>query len=949
MYREKSGDGSLWDRAIERYRDELSNSDDYATITEVNSLDDLVDYAKTLEPYLPKEKAALTSIRRLKPTLKFVDDFAAILAVSFGADTKITALVWGSIRLMLTLASSAGDTLKDVLDMLEELSLTLPRFKNYETSLALTPPLENALIDVYTEVICFYARCIHFFRAHPHALLQRDAWKDFRTDFTRTERRIKRLSSTVETEAEAIRMKHDMGKYGDVLELMESLRETNLKDDGKVDSGAICHHIPSDLSPRFWGREDALNEIEKVLEPGTRPHSLRVFTLSGIGGVGKTQIARQYVSRHRNQYPTIMWIGADNVINIGQSFRDVAKKIGLIQSEQEMQDTAAATLKVKNWLAETSHAWLFVFDNADDIAVLKHVWPANGQGAIIVTTRDANAASSISSEGYHVRPFDEKLGSEFLLHIVGLDASASANMEKASEITQALGGLPLALNQIGGFIVQRRLKLREFLPLYERNSSKIDSRKIGLSSYEHTLSTVWEMSFARLSGDSKTLLRLLPFFQPDSISESIFLEGSGSVDNEDLNFLGDEMDLGDAEEALLQAGLIDKDPETAILSIHRLIQAAVIRQQNREEKEAMLQSVVGLLSWGFPDTWSKDVGHQIGAWTKCEKCLPHVLHLLEQRDRAKLPLEDPQRYGELLLRCSWYLYEREQYEIAKRMAEAAIHNFVDQTSLAFASAVDLVGLVDLDMNKPSEAMKRFNQALEIRKQQHGPGDALVASSLNNIALAHTEMGELEEAYEAHNRAIAIRLERAMDRIGNSYSNMASLLLRMGKPNEAEEMLKCCPSLKGFTDDTFLKTGNPRFSGDMVLLSRIRLRQGRLDEAVRLATKALAFRQKLLGNRLKTCDSLYDVASLVHLQGQTATAIELLIQLSDIAGSIPGGDGQLARAQFKLSVLYQVAGREQASRTARELAEKSRKELRPELAERPFTEEEFNKLCLWMLW
>jgi len=59
---------------------------------------------------------------------------------------------------------------------------------------------------------------------------------------------------------------------------------------------------------------------------------------------------------------------------------------------------------------------------------------------------------------------------------------------------------------------------------------------------------------------------------------------------------------------------------------------------------------------------------------------------------------------------------------------------------------------------------------------------------------------------------------------------------------------------------------------MVLLSRIRLQQGRMDEAMRLASKALNFRQKLLGNRLKVCDSLYDVASLMEKQGKSASAM-----------------------------------------------------------------------------
>ena len=206
------------------------------------------------------------------------------------------------------------------------------------------------------------------------------------------------------------------------------------------------------------------------------------------------------------------------------------------------------------------------------------------------------------------------------------------------------------------------------------------------------------------------------------------------------------------------------------------------------------------------------------------------------------------------------------------MVKAAIQTFQDQTTLAFASAIDLSGLIDLDMNKPEEALVPFRQALEIRKQRLGPKDPLIASSLNNIALSYTEMGKLAEAYATHEEAIQIRLDSQSDRIGNSYSNMSSLLLRMGKPDEAEEMLKRCPSLKDFTDETFVKTGNPRFSGDMVLLSRIRLQQGRMDEAMRLASKALNFRQKLLGNRLKVCDSLYDVASLMEKQGKSASAM-----------------------------------------------------------------------------
>jgi len=59
---------------------------------------------------------------------------------------------------------------------------------------------------------------------------------------------------------------------------------------------------------------------------------------------------------------------------------------------------------------------------------------------------------------------------------------------------------------------------------------------------------------------------------------------------------------------------------------------------------------------------------------------------------------------------------------------------------------------------------------------------------------------------------------------------------------------------------------------MVLLSSIRQCQGRLDDALRLCSKALEFRQKTLGNRFKTCDTFYRVAVLLHQRGDSTSAL-----------------------------------------------------------------------------
>ncbi|CAG9948683.1 unnamed protein product, partial [Clonostachys rosea f. rosea IK726] len=252
------------------------------------------------------------------------------------------------------------------------------------------------------------------------------------------------------------------------------------------------------------------------------------------------------------------------------------------------------------------------------------------------------------------------------------------------------------------------------------------------------------------------------------------------------------MDFGDATEDLLRAALVNRTSNLAILLIHRLVQSAAQKRLTELEITKYFDAAVHLLCWGYPDHSKTDIGHQITAWERREKANTHINHLVQlTKVNGKKP-GNQQKYADLLLRCGWYLYERELYLIAKLMVEQAISIFEDKMSLEHASAIDLGCLIDLDLAHPEVAIESFKQALKIHKATLGPEDPFIAYSLNNVALAYTEMGGLDLAYAAHEEAIRLRLKANSDRIGNSYSNMSSLLLRMNRPDEAEEMLARCP-------------------------------------------------------------------------------------------------------------------------------------------------------------
>ncbi len=202
----------------------------------------------------------------------------------------------------------------------------------------------------------------------------------------------------------------------------------------------------------------------------------------------------------------------------------------------------------------------------------------------------------------------------------------------------------------------------------------------------------------------------------------------------------------------------------------------------------------------------------------------------------------------------------------------ALETFQDKKSLVFAKATDLSGLIDLDINFPRKALVSFNTAAEIREELLGPDNPFVAASLDNIALAYIEMAELDKARTTQQNAIDIRIRTQSHRAENSYRNMSSLLLRMGEADEAEEMLIQCRSLEEFGEEYLYTSNGFILCSDMVLMSRIRARQGRLDDAMWLASKALTFRRSYFNPRSKICDSLYDVANLLDQQGKAGSAM-----------------------------------------------------------------------------
>jgi hypothetical protein len=84
--------------------------------------------------------------------------------------------------------------------------------------------------------------------------------------------------------------------------------------------------VPYERNPRFIGREAILKQLHAQLRETTPKRYDHRIALHGLGGVGKTQTALEYVHRYRHQYADIFWLHASERSSITAGYAAVARE-----------------------------------------------------------------------------------------------------------------------------------------------------------------------------------------------------------------------------------------------------------------------------------------------------------------------------------------------------------------------------------------------------------------------------------------------------------------------------------------------------------------------------------------------------------------------------------------------------------------------------------------------
>ncbi|MFE9021999.1 FxSxx-COOH system tetratricopeptide repeat protein [Streptomyces sp. NPDC007808] len=426
---------------------------------------------------------------------------------------------------------------------------------------------------------------------------------------------------------------------------------------GRSTQPRIWGNIPP-RNPNFTGRVDLLERLSERLREGMT--TVLPEALHGMGGVGKTQLAIEYAYRHQSEYDIVWWIPAERPGKIGQALVELAQRLGLSTSAEA--NIAGPAVREALREGRPYSRWLLIFDNADDPERVREYFPATtgGSGTILVTSR--NRRWSVSGHGHSLEvDVFTRAESKELLRRSG-PAGGDLDDGEADRLAEALGDLPLALEQAAAWRGETGMPVSEYLRLFEHKRSEL----LEVSpppDYQLPVAAAWNVSLDHLQTRSPTALRLLQlcsYFAPDPISRSIFSGlGGGSIDPDLDRALNDPMRLARAVREINRYSLARIDHRTNSIEMHRLVQAVLINRMTPDEQTRMRNGAHTLLAASDPKG-----PNQPANWPRYAELYGHVI--------ASGAVESDQPWvRELVMNVAKYLWYWGDHKVALEFTEQA--------------------------------------------------------------------------------------------------------------------------------------------------------------------------------------------------------------------------------------------------------------------------------------
>jgi len=605
--------------------------------------------------------------------------------------------------------------------------------------------------------------------------------------------------------------------------------------------------LPYPPNPHFVGREPELMELARLLKDGQTAAIGQVAAATGLGGIGKSQLAAEFAHRYGHYFAGgVFWLSLAEAANAPAEVAACGRRDGLNLAPDFDR------LDLPDQVALVQAAWreplprLLIFDNCEDEALLAGWRPVTGGSRVLLTSRRANWEPALGVKelplGVLPRPQSIELLRKFRPNL---------GADDVGPIAKELGDLPLALHLAGSFLARYpRVTPADYLAQLRAANPlahpALQGRGADHSPTGHELhvAKTFALSFDRLDPADPTaalarqLLARAACFAPGEPIPAVLLLATVEADNvakndSSLVIRHSSLDLDDALRHLTELGLLTATDDNAV-TLHRLL-AAFVEQANPDPAAppAVEQAVLGeanrLNNAGIP-----------GPLLACQPHLRHLTAAAEQRG-DELGANLCSSLGYHLWMIGDYAAARPYYERALAINEQVL----GPEHPATAASLNNLGFLLKSLGDYAAARPYYERALAIYEQVLEPEHPDTALSLNNLGFLLDSQGEYAAARPYYERALAIYeqvLGPAHPATALSLNNLGVLLASQGDDAAARPYYERALAIY----EQVLGPAHPATALSLNNLAVLCYHQGDYPAAAAYMRRALAIREQKLG-------------------------------------------------------------------------------------------------------
>lgn len=576
-----------------------------------------------------------------------------------------------------------------------------------------------------------------------------------------------------------------------------------------------------------------MEEIIDLIYRSDSPEIRNKEAITGVGGVGKTQLAFQVAckiksdneernksnNQGKDQNWSIFWISGSTYTSFQEGYRQIAEKIGLNSRSEDLLNV------VNTKLQKRPGHWLLIIDDVDDTEEGPHEkgWrlqkdklPSGDRGFVLMTTRTRHVANSLCEDPpRRLKPLYEDEAKQLFEQPFKEDLLRLIDGPyRVKELLELLMKLPLAIKLASRYMTETETSITKYLEKWKNNKDQMikylccGSRGHDLNNEEvqqgqEAVAAAWLISFDRIRKKhpkSEGFFTKIAFYHDKSIPMDALKSGNDA-----------DIDTDEITDVLVNYSFVSRHDES--IDIHPLIQMAMrnwLLQQGKSNQGA--RSAIENLSFPFPTLhnkkeWEPKLPHAVSALGYQRELIYHhpTWHLLYKTGQAYYVLENYERAKEfherarilegidISTRPSAALNAR--YQGNFEGAEDGYREAIKQQLETYPSELTIkknIACTLLLQGKYEEGRVEYQKVFETEKSLMGGEHPATISTMDSLAFALKSEGKYQEAKEKYRQALNAKKRRRADSKPDvstiaSMEKLAAMHQHQGEYPLAEEL------------------------------------------------------------------------------------------------------------------------------------------------------------------